>query len=246
MHHRHITAEQDVWNGLFALLASARETYLRDVIDSGKLYRRFVDDFINSHRYIDCDNVVCQNCHEMIVHVVRSILHDYQDYVQQMFTAGSFSVDDCMELKRMYDTFEIKYPAIGDDASLMTTTTSLSFGCNFSKEQMAGIVSCANTYRLFCVSTVRVEDMEALFACEEGFRIQVNNIRHVAMLFDTLLGRSCIQAHWQSILERGRFLVSKDGKRFVTASSLSTALSAARIRPTSVVYAIRTMIGRLP
>ena len=114
------------------------------------------------------------------------------------------------------------------------------------KEQMAGIVSCANTYHLFCVPTVRMEDMETLFACEEGFRIQVNNIRHVAVLFDTLLGRSCIQAHWQSILERGRFLVSKDGKRFVTASSLSTALSAARIRPTSVVYAIRTMIGRLP
>lgn len=97
-----------------------------------------------------------------------------------------------------------------------------------------------------CVPTVRMEDMETLFACEEGFRIQVNNIRHVAVLFDTLLERSYIQAHWQSVLERGKFLVSKDGKRIVTASSLSTALSAARIRPTSVVYAIRTMIGRLP
>ena len=245
MHHRHITAEQDVWNGLFALLASARETYLRDVIDSSKLYRRFVDDFINSHRYIDCDNVVCQNCHEMIVHVVRSILHDYQDYVQQMFTAGSFSVDDCMELKRMYDTFEIKYPAIGDDASLMTTTTSLSFGCNFSKEQMAGIVSCANTYRLFCVSTVRVEDMEALFSCKEGFRIRVNNIRHVAVLFDTLLERSYIQSHWQSVLARGKFLLSKDGKRIVTATSLSSALSAAKNNMTSVFYAIKATINQI-
>ena len=98
----------------------------------------------------------------------------------------------------------------------------------------------------FYVPTVRMEDMEVLFACKEGFRIRVNNIRHVAVLFDALLERSYIQAHWQSVLERGRFLVSKDGKRFVTASSLSTALSAARIRPTSVVYAIRTMIGQLP
>ena len=40
--------------------------------------------------------------------------------------------------------------------------------------------------------------------------------------------------HWQSVLERGKFLVSKDGKCIVTASSLSTAPSAARIRPTSV------------
>lgn len=235
-----------MWNGLFALLASAREAYLRNVVDSGKLYRRFVDDFINGHRYIDCDNVVCRNCHEMIIHVVRSILYDYQDYVRQIFSAGAFSLEDSMELKRMYDTSEINSPAFAYDADPMATAASLSFECNFSKEQMAGIVSCANTYHLFCVPTVRMEDMETLFACEEGFRIQVNNIRHVAVLFDTLLGRSCIQAHWQSILERGRFLVSKDGKRFVTASSLSTALSAARIRPTSVVYAIRTMIGRLP
>ena len=36
LHHRHITAEQDVRNELFVLLASASETYLRDVIDSGK------------------------------------------------------------------------------------------------------------------------------------------------------------------------------------------------------------------
>ena len=138
-----------------------------------------------------------------------------------------------MELKRMYDTSEINSPAFAYDADPMATATSLSFERNFSKEQMAGIVSCANTYHLFCVPTVRMEDMEALFACEEGFRIRVNNIRHVAVLFDALL-------------ERGRFLVSKDGKRFVTASSLSTALSVARIRPTSVVYAIRTIIGRLP
>lgn len=232
-----------MWNGLFALLASAREAYLRDVVDSGKLYRRFVDDFINSHRYIDCDNVVCRNCHEMIIHVVRGILYDYQDYVRQIFSAGAFSLDDCMELKRRYDTSEINSPAFAYDAEPMATATSLSFERNFSKEQMAGIVSCANTYHLFCVPTVR---MEALFACEEGFRIRVNNIRHVAVLFDALLERSCIQAHWQSILERGRFLISKDGKRFVTASSLSTALSVARIRPTSVVYDIRTMIGRLP
>lgn len=233
-------------NELFVLLASARETYLRDVIDSGKLYRRFVDDFINSHRYIDCDNVVCRNCHEMIIHVVRSILYDYQDYVRQIFSAGAFSLEDCMEMKRMYDTSEINSPAFAYDADPMATATSLSFECNFSKEQMAGIVSCANTYHLFYVPTVRMEDMEVLFACKEGFRIRVNNIRHVAVLFDALLERSYIQAHWKSVLERGRFLVSKDGKRFVTTSSLSTALSAARIRPTSVVYAIRTMIGQLP
>ena len=150
-----------------------------------------------------------------------------------------------MEMKRMYDTSEINSPAFAYDADPMATAASLSFECNFSKERMAGIVSCANTYHLFYVPTVRMEDMEVLFTCKEGFRIRVNNIRHVAVLLDVLLERSYIQAHGKSVLERGRFLVSKDGKRFVTTTSLSTALSVARIRPTSVVYAIRTMIGQL-
>ena len=245
MHHRHITAEQDVRNELFALLASARKTYLRDVIDSGKLYHRFVDDFINSHRYIDCDNVVCRNCHEMIIHVVRGILYDYQDYVRQIFSAGAFSLDDCMELKRRYDTSEINSPAFAYDADPMATAASLSFECNFSKEQMAGIVSCANTYHLFCVSMLRIEDMEALFSCKEGFHIRVNNLRHVAILFDALLENSFIQFRWQSVLDRGKFLQSKDGSRFVSASSLSSALSAVRGNMTSVAYIIRQTIRQL-
>lgn len=101
------------------------------------------------------------------------------------------------------------------------------------------------TYHLFCVPTVSVEDMEALFACKKDFRIRVNNIRYVAVLFDALLEKSLIQAHWQSVLFRGGFLLSKDGRRTVSASSLSTALSAARSHPTSVFYAIRTMIHQL-
>lgn len=44
-----------------------------------------------------------------------------------------------------------------------------SFSYNFTQEQMTGIVSCANTYPLFCVSMLRIEDMKALFSCKEGF-----------------------------------------------------------------------------
>lgn len=65
---------------------------------------------------------------------------------------------------------------------------------------MIGITACANAYHLFCVSTLHVEDMEALLSCKEGFCIRVNNIRHVAILFDTLLEHSFIQAKWQSVL----------------------------------------------
>ena len=87
--------------------------------------------------------------------------------------------------------------------------------------------------------------MEALFACKEGFRVRVNNLRHVVVLFDALLENSLIQSRWQAVLDKGGFLQSKDGERSVSASSLSSALSAVRNNVTSVAIGIRRAIERL-
>ena len=47
------------------------------------------------------------------------------------------------------------------------------------------------------------------------------------------------------ILDKGQFLQSKDGTRFISASSLSSALSAARNNKTSVAYGIKRVIKEL-
>lgn len=149
-----------------------------------------------------------------------------------------------MELKRMYDTSEPLPATEKQRAEEPINDPPLSFGCHFSREQMAGIVSCANTYHLFYRSTC-IEEMEALFACKEGFRVRVNNLRHVVVLFDALLEKSLIQSRWQAVLDKGGFLLSKDGTRSVSASSLSSALSAVRNNVTSVAIGIRRDIERL-
>ena len=150
-----------------------------------------------------------------------------------------------MELRKQYDRSELLPPPIEHYVGRDIKAPPLSFGCNFTKEQMTGIVSCANTYHLFCVSKVCLEDMEALFSCKEGFHIRVNNIRHVAILFDALLENSFIQPYWQSVLDKGRFLLSKDGKRFISASSLSSALSVIRSNMGAAAYSIKKAIGQL-
>ena len=203
-----------------------------------------MDDFINSHRYIDCNKAVCRNCHEMNLHIVKGLLTDCARLVNPLFTADSFSFKECLELKRMYDTSGSLPATDRQRVNEPIYDPPLSFGCNFSREQMAGIVSCANTCHLFSVS-VRIEDMEALFACKEGFRIRVNNLRHVAVLFDALLENSFIQSRWQSVLDKGGFLLPKDGERFITASNLSSALSAVRKNMTSVAYGIKRVIKEL-
>ncbi len=178
----------------------------------------------------------------MNIHIVKGLLNDCPYLIQQLFTTADFSFEECMELKRMYDIMPSPSIMYRDDE--VTRVQPLSFGCNFTHKQMIGITACANTYHLFCVS-VCIEDMEALFACKEGFCIRVNNIRHVAILFDALLEHSFIQAQWQAVLDSGRFLQTKDGKGFVSASSLSSALSAMRNNMTSAAYNIRRAIGEL-
>lgn len=243
LHTHHFATEQDVADELFALLSEAREPYLRDVITNGKRYDRYVADFVNSHRYIDCNKAVCRNCHEMNIHIVRGLLRNCPALIKSFFTADAFSLEDCMRLKREYDFRKFSPGSPGAESSVHTP--SLSFGCNFSGEQMKSIVACATAYHLFRVSTLRIEDMEALFACREGFCIRVNNVRHVAILFDALLEHRLIQPYWQSVLDKGRFLLAKDGSKHVSASNLSTALSAARIRMTSVAHGIRKAVAEM-
>ncbi|MGK4222683.1 hypothetical protein [Parabacteroides distasonis] len=230
---------------LFELLSEARELYLQDVIADGKRYSRYVDDFINIYRYINCNSTVCRNCHEMNIHIAKGLLTECAHLVQSLFVASDFSFEKCMELQRKYDQSEPLPPPIAHHTDGFIKAPPLSFGCNFTKEQMTGIVSCANTYHLFCVSEVCIEDMEALFSCKEGFHIRVNNLRHVVAFFDALLENSFIQSRWQSVLDKGRFLQSKDGTRFISASNLSSALSAVRNNKTSVICGIKRAIKEL-
>lgn len=141
---------------LFALLTEAKTVYLQEVKIHGKQYRRYVEDFVNSHRYIDCDNAVCRNCHEMNIHIVKGLLTDCPYLIQPLFSAPSLSFEECMELKRKYDTSELA----SSDCN-PAKFSFLSFDCSLSRKQLAGIVSCANTYHLFC-SPVTIDDMESL------------------------------------------------------------------------------------
>lgn len=241
----HFVTVEDVANELCTLLQEAQKVYLQEVLESSKQYSRYVDDFVNSHRYIECDDVACRNCHEMNIHIVKILLTEYSGIVRSSFTHGTLSFEKCMELKQMYDSSVPSKTTEAHGLSTPMRTPPPSLGCNITAEQMACITACADTYHLFCVSTLTIKDMQNLLYCEQGFCIQVNNIRLLAILFDALLENRFIQLNWQSILSKGHFLRSKDGKRFVSASSLSSALSAAKNNMTSAAYNIRETIERL-
>lgn len=145
-HLHHFVAEQDVAKELFALLVEAKTMYLRDVVTGNKQYYRYVEDFVNSHRYIDCDHAVCRNCHEMNIHIVKGLLNDCSHLIRAFFTEADFSFEKCMELKRTYDTFVPPSQSVTCCKDGPTRIYPLSFGCNLTRKQMIGITACANAY----------------------------------------------------------------------------------------------------
>ena len=179
----------------------------------------------------------------MNLHIIKGLFDDCPSLINQFFVSESFSLKDSIELKRLYDTIE--YPQSIAAKLPIRGVTALSFGCTLSHKQLAAISELANTYDLFSASEVSEQDMANLFDCKLGFNIRVNNLRRIAILFDALLNSGMVQWDWQSILERGKFLMKKSGDGHVTASSLSSALSASRRAPTSANEAIRKAVYKL-
>lgn len=127
---------------------------------NGKIYRRFAEDFVNSHRHIECSRTVCRNCHEMNIHIVKGLLDDCPALVKSFFEASSFSFEASVELKRLYDTTDFTAPSIVS-SNTHTNCVLLSFGCSFTRNQLEGIANCANRYALFC-SEVTADDIATL------------------------------------------------------------------------------------
>ena len=139
----------------------------------------------------------------MNIHIVKGLLTDCPlPYPTAFFPPPSLSFEECMELKRKYDTFGTWHLpiVIRQSFHFFLLTAVLS-----RKLQLAGIVSCANTYHLFC-SPVTIDDMESLSSpCKIGFCLRVNSVRRVAILFDALLENSFIQPYWQSVPRKRAF-----------------------------------------
>ncbi len=244
-HRRHVVSAADVAEEFFTLLSAAREDYLYEVVQCGKQYNRYVDDFVNSHRFVACRKTVCRNCHEMNIHIVKVILTDYATQAKQVFNSGLLTLETAMSLKKMYDSCESVPVPENSPGKQTKNPDTLSFGCTFTKEQLTAIAECAETYGLFHHSPVTYEDMESLFSCKDGFSIRVNNIRNIAVLFDSLLENKFIIKNWQHVLEAKHLLLSKDGKKFVSSSNISSGLSAERRNMTSTAFAIQKAISRI-
>lgn len=242
--HRHFESDADVMNELHALLSKAINLFKEDVLTQRKSYDRFVEDFYHGNRYIRCDNPICRNIHEVNLHIVHRLLTSRQDLVLPILNSRTFSLEDCLLLKRSFDQPECNPPKVFPTFQCNVKARPLSFGCNLTKEQIMRISAIATANYLFSFYGTPHNDLHHLFECKQGFSLVVLNLRNVAVMFDTLYEIGLIGRGWQTVIERKKLLYSRNGTP-VTATSLSSALSAIKKNPTAEANTIRLAIKGL-
>lgn len=234
--HKHVECMDDVYNELFDMLMSARELYLEEAVKNRMKPERFIDLFYDSRYHIGCDKAPCLNSHRFNLGIVRNIFSGGPLLVEPLLKEG-FSEEDFCKLLDLHLTLSSP-PGKGDH---------LSFGCNLTYEQTIRITEIVRANCLFFVSSDKSlhDSIVSLFECRRGFCMTVGNIRKVAVLFDSMLQAGIINHDWQSVIEKGGFLLSSKTEKPVSATSFSSALSKVRKNPTAQQESIRKSVMEL-
>lgn len=222
---------------LWVMLTSARVYYKEEGVPEKKRLERFLADFKALHGEVNCGRACCKNFHARNHGVVCAIL-ERPDLREKLMALENFDVKDCKELVVLLDSTDAPPPVVGGaDApppalACSVMSPPLSFGCNLTDEQMVRISHLASTNHLFCVSKGEVVDLKPMLRNEKCKPMVVPNIRLVAQFFDVLEYSQRIAWDWKKTMERGGYLVSKNGVP-ITANTLASALAAIKTHETA-------------
>lgn len=244
--HEYFANKADAVNELWILLLSAREQYVRNVRKQGCSYSCFAESFIKRHKHVACDEAMCKNVHEENLSLVGKLLMEKAELAIGILQRPSFTLEDCQIVRKMIASEDTSPHIPQGRKSKTNRVTSISFNCSFTESQLQCIADCANRNRMFCGPSVSRENMAAFFSCNPGFCLVAGHIRKVAVMLDALQSMEMLCWDWKNTIECGRLLLSKNDRKPITASNLSTALSAAKKHPTSYVDCIQLNMAKLP
>lgn len=227
-----VAASFDADKDLRGLFSEAHSHYRTEVIDGGKGYDRFVDDFIFGHQFYCAETVDEGNARGVNIRRIGSLLRDRRDLVEKYFSGTTFGSDD---FAAMFKDFNRGTAYI--QASCVKT---LNFGGALSAEQTTTIASIANSLHIFR-QEVSAEDMADLFSPSPQIRLVSANNRRLAVLFDALSCERLIGSDWQKVIAASGIIVSSTNAP-LTQSKLSSALNGARADGTAAFPTIRKRV----
>lgn len=237
--HKHVRCDEDIYDELFGLLSSMRKLYVEKVMKGNMRQDRFIDLFCDSRHSIGCKLPNCINAHRMNMGIVRNLYTQEKGMFDIYLYKDSFTKEDFHELVRQHFTTSTE--------SQFQTAAPLSFGGKFTDRQLDCLAKIACDNHLFNLSNDAEARAvtDALLHCKTGFSVKVRNLRNVAVFFDGLLTNNLICYNWQSVIEKGQFLISPNTSKSVAASDLSSALYKARTSSSVAKYSIRDGIKQM-
>ena len=216
-----------------------KKLYVEKVVNGSMRQDCFIDLFCDSLHSIGCKQPCCNNAHRMNMGIVRNLYTQEKDMLDRYLYKDSFTKEDFHEL--------ILHHLTTSEENQSHAAASMSFGGKFTDHQLDCLAQIAKDNHLFKLSndTEARAVMDALLHCKAGFTVEVRNLRNVAVFFDELLTNNLVCYNWQSVIEKGRFLISPKNNKRVAASDLSSALYKARISSSVAKHSIRDGIRQM-
>lgn len=209
---------------------TAHELYQSEVIGDGKLYNRYVSDFLNSHTYTDRVDAAGMNEHKKNFHIMEELLTVRQDLVQRYFAKKNLHYSDFLVIHREFNTTQ-QLPnseeSIALGSSPARSASNPDFQCYFNSVQISLITNIANQVHLFSPDVSETE-VKALFACclEHPLKSACN--RRVAFFFDALCEYKLISTRWQHVIDKNGLILSSAKDVLLNSNKLASALNEAR------------------
>jgi len=201
---------------MFALLEEAYAVYQQEVMQYGKLHRRFANDFVNLHSYIEISSEAEAQLHIKNITAVYELLTERMDLVNEFFTKDQFTQEDCKQMLHRFNTQEPK------DWQPESKSQVLGY---FTDQQIALIKSFVKEQGLFKVNPSS-EELKAFFDGTLKTPLIANHNGKVACFLNCLRDELFLVYPWQKVIAERQMICSKSTGKPLTRANLKNALSS--------------------
>lgn len=201
---------------MYVLVQEAYKVYQKEVIQDGKLHRRFANDFVSLHSYIEISSEAEAQLHIKNITSVYELLTERMDLVKEFFTKGQFTQEDCKQMLHRFNTQEPK------DSQPESKPQVLGY---FTDEQIDLITSFVEDQGLF-KENPSSKKLKAFFNGTLKTPLIANHNGKVACFLNYLRDELFLVYPWQKVIAEGQMICSKSTGKPLTRENLKNALSS--------------------
>lgn len=206
--HETFVSKDELW----ILFREAHSVYHREVLNSNKLYARFVRDFISHSVPIDSSDIKDWRIHSQNLSAVYELLTERLDLVHLYLDKEEFT-------KECYKNMMLAF----------NTTMPKEYGRpmplgSFSDEQICMITAFVNEKKLFKQS-VKPAQMINFFNADLKNPLQPCHNGEIAMFLSSLREEQYLVYEWQKVIADNQLLLSSKTGKPSTRDQIKNALS---------------------